>query len=115
MNAFSRVIAGGEEDTLLTDCANSRRQAWRETINVLSQTNMKRLSGFGEETVKAREAFFHRLKTDESFPDMNRKSFDRMMPECFEKEGQMPLVLHSASNGDHTTGFTQKMETLAVH
>jgi hypothetical protein len=51
-NALTRVLIGGEADSLSTERANS------ETTNVLSMANMKRLYGFDEESVKAREGFF---------------------------------------------------------
>lgn len=82
-NAFTRVLVGGESESLLTECANSRRTAWLETTNMLSMTNLKRLCGFDKETAKAREDFFHLLKTDESFPAKVRSGFDEMMPESF--------------------------------
>ena len=82
-NALTRVIKGGESDSLLTDCADSRRQAWLNTTNALSKANFQRMSGFDEETTKSRQVFFHRLKTDESFPRTIQKGFDKMMPESF--------------------------------
>jgi hypothetical protein len=45
-------------------------------------TNMKRLY---EESVKARESFFHLLKTDKSFPAKVRAGFDKMMPDNLEE------------------------------
>jgi hypothetical protein len=84
-NAITRVLNGGEPESLLTECANSRRAAWLETTNMLSMTNLKRLCGFDEETVKSREGFFHLLKTDKSFPAKVRMGFDKMMPDSFEK------------------------------
>jgi hypothetical protein len=84
-NALTRVLIGGEPDSLLTECASSRRDAWLETTNMLSMANMKRLYGFDEESVKAREGFFHLLKTDASFPTKVQKDFDKMMPDSFEK------------------------------
>lgn len=52
---------------------------------MLSMASMKRLYGFDEESVKAREGFFHLLKTDASFPTKVQKDFDKMMPDSFEK------------------------------
>ena len=84
-NSLTRVLIGGEPESLLTECANSRRTAWLETTNMLSMTNMKRLYGFDEESVKARESFFQLLKTDHSFPAKVRMGFDKMMPDSFMK------------------------------
>lgn len=86
-NALSRV-AHGEPDHLLTECGNSRRTAWLETTNQLSQMNMKRLYAFDEAIVEARDAFFHLLKTDPSFPAKVRSGFDKMLPESFQKKGK---------------------------
>jgi len=84
-NALSRV-AQGEPDSLLTECAESRRNAWLETTNQLSQANMKRLYGFDEASIKGREGFFHLLNADPSFPAKVRAGFDKMLPETFEKQ-----------------------------
>lgn len=84
-NALSRVLSGGEPESLSTECANSRRTAWLETTNMLSMSNLKRLYGFDEETIKAREGFFHLLKTEESFPAKVWKGFDKMMPDSFDR------------------------------
>ena len=78
------MLVGGELDSLLTECANSRRGAWLETTNLLLMANMKRLYSFDEESVKAREGFSHLLKTDVSFLTKVQKGFDRMMPDSFE-------------------------------
>ncbi|RFU32254.1 hypothetical protein B7463_g4056, partial [Scytalidium lignicola] len=83
-NALVRVLKKGESDSLLTDCANSRRNAWLTMTNVLSQGNIKRLYGFDEEGIGAREEFFSRLKVDESFSKDIRGKFDKMLPETFE-------------------------------
>jgi hypothetical protein len=82
-NALTRVLIGGEPDSLLTECANSRRGVWLETTNMLSMANMKRLCGF-DESMKAREGFFHLLKTDASFPTKVPKGFD-CKPVCLFK------------------------------
>jgi hypothetical protein len=84
-NVLTRVLSGGEPESLLTECANSRRTAWLETTNTLSMNNLKRLYGFDKETVEAREGFFHLLKTDKSFPAKVWKGFDKMLPVSFNR------------------------------
>lgn len=112
-NALARVLTGGEPESLLTECANSRRTTWLETTNMLSMTNLKRLCGFDEENVKAREGFFHLLKTDESFSARVRKGFDKMMLDSFETSQSI------AKSADQETGPTQnpleaRMEAVTV-
>lgn len=106
-NALTRVLVGGEPDSLLTECASSRRDAWLETTNVLSMVNMKRLYCFDEESVKAREEFFHLLRTDASFPTKVQKSFDKMIPDSFEKS---PSVSESTEPDGGTIGKPWKKE-----
>jgi hypothetical protein len=89
-NALTRVLIGGEPDSLLTECGSSRRDAWLETTNVVSMANMKRLYCFDEENVKAREEFFHLLRTDASFPTKVQKGFDKMILDSFEKSPSAP-------------------------
>lgn len=71
-NALVRVLRDGEDNLLLTDCANSRRQTWIEVTNKMSQANLDRMAGFDPETVKARDGFFHKLKTNDEFHGMVR-------------------------------------------
>ena len=78
------MIQNGEPDDLLTECANSRRSAWLNTTNELSQANIKRLYGTGVEADASREAFFEKLKNDANFPAVVRAGFDKMIPEDFE-------------------------------
>lgn len=73
-----QVMPAEDQESLLTECAESRRKAWLKTTNMLSMNIMKRLYGSDEESVKARESFFHLLKTDASFPAKVRKGFDNM-------------------------------------
>jgi len=112
-NALSRV-AHGEPDSLLTDCANSRRTAWIEATNQLSQANMKRLYGFDEATVKAREGFFHLLKTDPSFPAKVRSGFDKMLPETFEKEETEAQPTQHIMNSNEEP-LASQMDAVSVH
>ena len=81
---------------------------------MLSMTNMKRLYGFDEASVKARESFFHLLKTDESFPAKVRKGFDLMMPDSFERS---PSAAGSAGGESGLVGkpLEARMEAVAVN
>jgi hypothetical protein len=112
-NALTRVLVDGEPESLLTECANSRRTAWLETTNMLSMTNMKRLYGFDEESVKAREGFFHLLKTDVSFPAQVRKGFARMMPDSFERS-QPAVKKAEGENGAAQNPLEARMEAVTV-
>ena len=85
-NALVRVIQNGEPDDLLTQCANSRRDAWINVTNELSQANIRRLYGFDEESVAMREGFFAKLKADPDFPVKVRAGFDKMIPNTFEAQ-----------------------------
>ncbi len=112
-NALTRA-AQGEPDSILTECANSRRTAWIEATNQLSQANMKRLYGFDEATVKARQGFFHLLKTDPSFPAKVRSGFDKMMPESFEKEqAEAQPTQHVMESKQEQ--LTSQMDAVTVH
>ncbi|KAF2122331.1 hypothetical protein BDV96DRAFT_640379 [Lophiotrema nucula] len=84
-NALTRVVKGGESDSLLTDCANSRRDAWLNTTSKLAMSNMTRLGNFGDNEAKIRDEFFSRLNTDPEFPKIVRSGLDKMIPETFEK------------------------------
>ena len=112
-NALTRVLIGGEPDSLLTECASSRRDAWLETTNTLSMANMKRLYCFDEESVKAREGFFHLLKTDASFPTKVQKGFDNMMPDSFERSPSASKRSESDS-GPMEKPLEQRMEAMTV-
>ena len=83
-NALVRVIQNSEPDSLLTDCANSRRQAWLDATNELSQANIRRLYGHDEESIAMREGFFDKLRSDPNFPAKIRAGFDKMIPDTFE-------------------------------
>ena len=112
-NALTRA-AQGEPDAILTECANSRRTAWIEATNHLSQANMRRLYGFDEPNVKAREGFFQLLNTDPSFPAKVRSGFDKMMPESFEKEEtESEPVQHVTKSKEEL--LTSQVEAVTVH
>ncbi|MCJ1259606.1 hypothetical protein MMC24_007445 [Lignoscripta atroalba] len=91
-NAFTRVVKGGEAPSILTDCAASRLAAWQTATNIASVSNLKRLQSFTEDDIKARDGFFHRLKTDPDFPKLLRKNMDKMIPETFEVKEGAPLA-----------------------
>lgn len=85
-NALNRVIAGGENDSLLTSCADSRRTTWLEVTNKLSQDNMARLYASDPSTIAAREGFFQKLNdpvNGQTFAKMVQNGFSRMIPEDF--------------------------------
>jgi hypothetical protein len=97
----------------LTECANSRRGAWLETTNMISMANMKRLYNFDEESVKAREGFFHLLKTDASFPTKVQKGFDKMMPDSF-KRSPSASKRTELDSGPVEKPLEQRMEAVTV-
>ena len=59
-----------------------------DATDVLSQNNMRRLYGFDERDVKAREGFFAKLQADSEFPKAVRKGFDKMMVETFARQSE---------------------------
>ena len=83
-NALVRVIKEGESDSLLTSCAESRRQTWINTTDKLSQANLKRMFCFDSETVAARESFFKKLKSEPGFHGLVRGGFDKLLADSFE-------------------------------
>ena len=83
-NALVRVISGGEDASLLTDCANARRTAWLQTTNPFSITNIKRMASEEEEDAREREQFFEKLRTDQGFPAKLRVEMDQMLVETFQ-------------------------------
>jgi hypothetical protein len=107
------VLIGGELDSLLTECANSRRGAWLETTNLLSMANMKRLYSFDEESLKVREGFSHLLKIDTSFLTKLQKGFDKVMPDSFERS---PSASRRTEPGREPVGKTleRRMEVIIV-
>ncbi len=56
-NALVRVLRG-EPDSLLTTCANSRRDVFVNETNPTSIGNLRRLQSTAEEDNKSKEAFF---------------------------------------------------------
>lgn len=86
-NALRRVIVDGESDELLTRCSNSRRDAWLEVTNKLSQDNMQRLYASTTSAVAAREGFFQKLNdpvNGHSFAKTVQSSFGKMIPDNFD-------------------------------
>ena len=65
--------------------ARPRRQAWRQSTGPTTEANLARLRLEDEETVKAREAFFHSLNEDASFPRKARAALDEMVKEDFRE------------------------------
>jgi hypothetical protein len=63
--------------------------------------------------VKAREGFFHLLKTDESFPAQVRKGFDRMMPDSFERS-QSAAKKADGENEAARNPLEARMEAVSV-
>lgn len=85
-NALKRVIVAGESDELLTKCADSRRNAWSEVTNKLSQDNMERLYSVDPHIGAARDGFFRKLNDPEqglNFAKMVQRGFGKMIPEDF--------------------------------
>ena len=83
-NAFTRVVKNGEAHSLLTECANSRRQVWIESTDKMSQGNLQRMYGFDKETIASREGFFKKLDTDATFHNVVKAGFDKLLPDSFE-------------------------------
>jgi len=63
-NASARHLNGGESGGILTWCAYSRRDAWRNITGSSSVANLLRLDSTDPKLVKEREIFFEKLKTD---------------------------------------------------
>lgn len=82
-NALVRHLQGGESDDILTWCANSRRDVWKNITNPTSETNLLRVCSTDEKHIKEREMFLHRLKTDPVFAKSLRKEIYDMLPETF--------------------------------
>jgi hypothetical protein len=87
-NALKRVIKEGEPDSLLTECANARREAWLTATSLAARKNLTRLQSVEEEEVKDRDQFFHKLNTDkENFAKEMRTNMNRMMTDSFAAKG----------------------------
>ncbi|KAF2103804.1 FAD/NAD(P)-binding domain-containing protein [Rhizodiscina lignyota] len=81
----------GEPDSVLTDCATSRRDAWLNATAKFALGNLHRLADAEGEQAEARKEFFDKLNNDPGFPKAFRKNLDSMMPETFElKSAPMP-------------------------
>ena len=87
-NALRRVIVDGEPDQLVTECAMSRKSAWQQVTNELSQNNLQRLYSTDPAVITARESFFTKLNDTEhgkAFAVSVASSFGKMMPKTFER------------------------------
>ena len=81
------MIKEEEPDSLLTECANSRREAWLTATSVAARKNLTRLQSIQEDEAKDREEFFHKLNTDkENFAKVMRANMNRMMLDTFESK-----------------------------
>lgn len=87
-NALVRVLQKGEDESLLTKCANARRDTWINVTNKLSQANLQRLRAVDSESARQRDEFFRKLRTDDSFPAIVRKGMGGMMADTFEEEAR---------------------------
>lgn len=74
-NASAPRLNGGESDGLLTWCAYSRRDAWRNITGSTSVANLLRLYSTDPKLVKEREVFFERLNTDPYSATALRKAY----------------------------------------
>jgi 2-polyprenyl-6-methoxyphenol hydroxylase-like FAD-dependent oxidoreductase len=83
-NAFTRVFKYGEPDALLTDCANSRRNAWLNATSKLALGNLWRLAEAHGPYADARKELFEKLNSDPAFGKSFRAQLDQMIPETFE-------------------------------
>ncbi|KAL7897251.1 hypothetical protein HDV64DRAFT_253824 [Trichoderma sp. TUCIM 5745] len=85
-NAFTRVIQHGEPDSLLANCANSRRDAWLNATSQFALGNLHRLKETDGKHTEERKEFFESLNNDPGFPAQFRNNLDKMIPETFEIE-----------------------------
>ncbi|EXJ60695.1 hypothetical protein A1O7_04848 [Cladophialophora yegresii CBS 114405] len=83
-NALVRVLKRGEPDSLLTECAENRRQTWLTVTDVLSQANIQRLYRFDDEGIAARDAFLKKANEDANFAREVRRGLDKMLSDSFE-------------------------------
>ena len=95
-NALARVLKDGEPDSLLTDCAISRREAFLAVTNPASIMNFKRDADSQEEDAKQfRSMFLNKLNTDPHFHKVMGKKLDALLPQGFERShksnGVLPL------------------------
>lgn len=84
-NALVRVIRDGEDVSILSKCAEARRQTWIEVTNQLSQSNIDRLYANDEQAVGARNGFFQKLNTDPSFSHVVRAGMGKILSDTFER------------------------------
>ncbi len=80
------MIKHGEPDSILTDCAKSRRERWLNATSQLAYMNLARLQSVKEDDAKAREEFFYKLNHDPKFAKIVRQNMDSMMPDTFERK-----------------------------
>lgn len=93
-NALARVIKDGDSDELLTECSNSRRDAWSNVTNPASIMNFKRDSDSqDEEAKKFRAMFFHKLNTDPLFYKVLGAKLDPLLPKGFERPRNDGVVM----------------------
>lgn len=94
-NALARVISDGEPDSLLTECATSRRDAWLNVTNPTSIMNFKRDSGCqDEDAVKFRTMFFHKLNNDPNFSKLLGQKLAMLLTRGFERGEEVAPVHH---------------------
>ena len=92
-NAFTRVCKYGESDSLLTECANSRRAAWLNATSKLAMSNLRRLSDADGRYAEERRQFFHKLNSDPAFPKAFRANLNQMIPDTFDiKQAPRPKI-----------------------
>lgn len=99
-NALTRVLALGEPDGLLTECAESRRQTRLNSTNQLSTANLKRMRSMAAEDVAARQEFFDKLKGKGDFPSQFRKTMNSMLGKLFGEKIYQRTV-KSKHRGSH--------------
>jgi hypothetical protein len=63
----------------------ARRWTWINATSVLSENNLKRMQSVQGKDVVAREAVFHKLRTDRGFPALVRHGLNGLMLNSFEK------------------------------
>jgi hypothetical protein len=105
-NALVRVIKDGEDDSLLTACAKSRRDTWLNVTNEMSQGNLNRLRAVDTKGVAMREGFFNKLNSDPSFPAVIRGGLERILPHTFEAPHPMYMEAQFHPRTDIVNGLS---------
>ena len=80
-----RVISDGEPDSLMSECAESRRQGWKNKTGPTTEANLDRVRTFEPEVEKARATYFEKLNTDPNYPREVRVGMNDMLKNDFRR------------------------------